>query len=183
MDEHLARHRLADLVLDTLPYNAHTTASDALWAGLPVLTRTGETFASRVAASLLRAIGLPELITATESEFEELAVELAHNPQRLQALRQRLQQNRPTAPLFDCASFTRHLESAYTAIVRPLPRRPPPRPHPHPPLNAAFPWARMEGTQLIAVRLIAYSSGIMPFVLPCRVPHSAQYYRDESDAP
>ena len=117
MDEHLARHRLADLFLDTLPYNAHTTASDALWAGLPVLTRTGETFASRVAASLLRAVGLPELITTTESEFEELAVELAHNPQRLQALRQRLQQNRPTAPLFDCPSFTRHLESAYTAIV------------------------------------------------------------------
>ena len=117
VDEHLARHRLADLFLDTLPYNAHTTASDALWAGLPVLTRTGETFASRVAASLLRATGLPELITSTESEFEELAVELAHNPQRLQALRQRLQQNRPTAPLFDCASFTRHLESAYTAIV------------------------------------------------------------------
>ena len=117
VDEHLARHRLADLFLDTLPYNAHTTASDALWAGLPVLTRTGETFASRVAASLLRATGLPELITSTESEFEELAVELAHNPPRLQALRLHLQQNHPTAPLFDCASFTRHLESAYTAIV------------------------------------------------------------------
>jgi predicted O-linked N-acetylglucosamine transferase (SPINDLY family) len=114
--EHLARHRLADLFLDTLPYNAHTTASDALWAGLPVLTRTGETFASRVAASLLRATGLPELITSTASEYEELAVDLAHHPERLHALRQRLQQNRPTAPLFDCQSFTRHLESAYTAI-------------------------------------------------------------------
>jgi predicted O-linked N-acetylglucosamine transferase (SPINDLY family)/glycosyltransferase involved in cell wall biosynthesis len=117
VDEHLARHRLADLFLDTLPYNAHTTASDALRAGLPLLTRTGETFASRVAASLLRATGLPELITATESEFEELAVDLAHHPERLQALRHRLQQNRLTAPLFDCQSFTRHLESAYTAIV------------------------------------------------------------------
>ena len=115
--QHLARHRLADLFLDTLPYNAHTTASDALWAGLPLVTRIGETFAGRVAASLLRAVGLPELITATESEFEELAVELAHNHERLHALRQRLQQNRPTAPLFDCASFTRHLEAAYTAIV------------------------------------------------------------------
>jgi predicted O-linked N-acetylglucosamine transferase (SPINDLY family) len=115
--EHLARHQLADLFLDTLPYNAHTTASDALWAGLPVLTRIGETFAGRVAASLLCAVGLPELITTTESEYEELAVELAHNPQRLHALHQRLQQNRPTAPLFDCASFTRHLEAAYTAIV------------------------------------------------------------------
>ena len=117
VNEHLARHRLADLFLDTLPYNAHTTASDALRVGLPVLTRTGETFASRVAASLLRATGLPELITATESEYEELAVNLAHHPERLQALRHRLQQNRPTAPLFDCQSFTRHLESAYTAIV------------------------------------------------------------------
>jgi predicted O-linked N-acetylglucosamine transferase (SPINDLY family) len=114
--EHLARHRLADLSLDTLPYNAHTTTSDALWTGLPVLTRIGETFAGRVAASLLRAIDLPELITATESEFEELAVELAHNPQRLQALRQHLQLNRLTAPLFDCQTYTRHLESAYSAI-------------------------------------------------------------------
>ena len=117
LSEHLARHRLADLFLDTLPYNAHTTASDALWAGLPLVTRTGETFAGRVAASLLRAVGLPELITSTESEYEELAVDLAHNPERLHALRQRLQQNRPTAPLFDCASFTRHLEAAYTAVV------------------------------------------------------------------
>jgi len=116
VDRHLARQRLADLVLDTLPYNAHTTASDALWVGLPVLTRTGETFASRVAASLLRAVGLPELITATESEYEELAVALAHNPQRLQALRLHLQQNHLTAPLFDCQTYTRHLESAYTAV-------------------------------------------------------------------
>jgi predicted O-linked N-acetylglucosamine transferase (SPINDLY family) len=116
VDRHLARQRLADLVLDTLPYNAHTTASDALWVGLPVLTRTGETFASRVATSLLRAVGLPELITATESEYEELAVELARNPQRLQALRLHLQQIRPTAPLFDTQTFTRHLESSYTAI-------------------------------------------------------------------
>jgi predicted O-linked N-acetylglucosamine transferase (SPINDLY family)/glycosyltransferase involved in cell wall biosynthesis len=116
VEQHLARHRLADLVLDTLPYNAHTTASDALWTGLPVLTRTGETFASRVAASLLRAVGLPELITTTESEFEELAVALAHNPERLHALRQRLQQNHLTASLFDCQTYTRHLESAYSAI-------------------------------------------------------------------
>jgi len=117
VDEHLARQGLADLLLDTLPYNAHTTASDALWAGLPVLTRTGETFASRVAASLLRAVNLPELITTTESEYEELAVTLAHDPQRLQALRQRLQQNHLTAPLFDCKTYTRYLESAYSAIV------------------------------------------------------------------
>ena len=117
VDEHLARQGLADLLLDTLPYNAHTTASDALWAGLPVLTRTGETFASRVAASLLRAVGLPELITTTESEYEELAVNLAHDPQRLHAFRQHLQQNHLTAPLFDCKTYTRHLESAYGTIV------------------------------------------------------------------
>jgi predicted O-linked N-acetylglucosamine transferase (SPINDLY family)/glycosyltransferase involved in cell wall biosynthesis len=117
VDEHLARQSMADLFLDTLPYNAHTTASDALWAGLPVLTRTGETFASRVAASLLRAVGLPELITTTESEYEELAVNLAHDPQRLHAFRQHLQQNHLTAPLFDCKTYTRHLESAYGTIV------------------------------------------------------------------
>jgi predicted O-linked N-acetylglucosamine transferase (SPINDLY family) len=117
LDEHLARHRLADLFLDTFPYNAHTTASHALWTGLPVLTRMGETFASRVAASLLRAVDLPELITATEAEFEELAVELAHDTERLQRLRQRLQQNRLSAALFDSRGFTRDLEAAYAAIV------------------------------------------------------------------
>ena len=114
--EHLARHTLADLFLDTSPYNAHTTASDALWAGLPVLTRIGETFAGRVAASLLRAVDLPELVTATEAEFEELAVELARNAERYRALRKRLQQSRATAPLFDTQAFTRHLEAAYCAM-------------------------------------------------------------------
>ena len=114
--EHLARQRLADLFLDTLPYNAHTTASDALWAGLPVLTRMGETFASRVAASLLRAIDLPELVTATEAEFEELAVALARDPERYRALRQRLKENRLRAPLFDIRAFTSHLEAAYSAM-------------------------------------------------------------------
>jgi len=117
LNEHLARHRLADLFLDTFPYNAHTTASHALWTGLPVLTRMGETFASRVAASLLRAVNLPELITATEAEFEDLAVELAHDTERFQTVRQRLQQNRLSAPLFDSQAFTRHLEAAYTAMV------------------------------------------------------------------
>jgi predicted O-linked N-acetylglucosamine transferase (SPINDLY family) len=114
--EHLARQRLADLFLDTLPYNAHTTASDALWAGLPVLTRMGETFASRVAASLLRAIDLPELVTATEAEFEELAVALARDRERYRALRERLKENRLRAPLFDTRAFTSHLEAAYSAM-------------------------------------------------------------------
>jgi len=117
LDEHLARHRLADLFLDTFPYNAHTTASHALWTGVPVLTRMGETFASRVGASLLHAVNLPGLIAATEAEFEELAVELAHDPDRLQKLRQRLEPNRRSAPLFDSRAFTHNLEAAYTAMV------------------------------------------------------------------
>ena len=114
--DHLARHRLADLFLDTLPYNAHTTASDALWAGLPVLTQIGETFAGRVAASLLNAVGLPELITQTQQEYEELAIELATSPEKLAAIKQKLSQNRLTTPLFNTKLFTRHIEAAYTAM-------------------------------------------------------------------
>jgi len=114
--EHLARHRLADLFLDTLPYNAHTTASDALWAGLPVLTHRGTTFAGRVAASLLRAAGLPELIVDGQEAYEAEAVALARSPGRLHDLRQRLARGRPVCPLFDTPRFTRHLETAYRAM-------------------------------------------------------------------
>lgn len=114
--DHLARHRCADLFLDTLPYNAHTTASDALWAGLPLLTCTGGTFAGRVAASLLKNIGLPELIASSREDYERLAVELATQPEKLAALRQTLADNRLTTPLFDTARFTRHLEQAYRAM-------------------------------------------------------------------
>ena len=114
--DHLARHRLADLFLDTLPYNAHTTASDALWAGLPVLTRIGETFAGRVAASLLNAIGLTELITSTPQAYEALAIELATNPEKLAAIKRKLANNRLTTPLFDTQTFTRHIEAAYTMM-------------------------------------------------------------------
>ena len=113
LPEHLARHRNADLFLDTLPYNAHTTTSDALWAGLPVLTLTGQSFASRVAASLLNAIGLPELITATQEEYEALAIELAMNPKKLADTKLKLASNRLTAPLFDTPLFTKHIEAAY----------------------------------------------------------------------
>ena len=115
-EEHLARHRLADLFIDTLPYNAHTTASDALWAGLPVLTCTADTFASRVAASLLNAINLPELVTSTQTEYEALAVALATHPERLRQIRQELGRNRLTTPLFDTRLFTKHLEDAYTQM-------------------------------------------------------------------
>src|SRR5205823_11863614 len=101
--EHLSRHAHADLFLDTLPYTAHTTASDALWAGLPVLTCLGETFAARVAASLLRAIGLPELVTTSLEEYEALALKLARDPQLLASIKDKLARNRNAYPLFDTA--------------------------------------------------------------------------------
>ena len=104
------------MFLDTLPYNAHTTASDALWAGLPVLTLIGPTFAGRVAASLLRAIGLPELITATAQDYEQRAIELAQNAEALAASRNKLAANRATTPLFDTALFARRIEAAYAAM-------------------------------------------------------------------
>jgi protein O-GlcNAc transferase len=114
--EHLARHRHADLFLDTLPCNAHTTASDALWAGLPVLTCAGTTFAGRVAASALAAAGVPELIAPSVAAYEQLALDLARTPTRLRELRERLDENRTTAPLFDIAAYVRHLETAYAGM-------------------------------------------------------------------
>jgi predicted O-linked N-acetylglucosamine transferase (SPINDLY family) len=113
LPEHLARHRLADLFIDTLPCNAHTTASDALWVGLPVLTILGETFAGRVAASLLSAIDMPELITKNLDEYEALAIDLAGNPEKLKALKEKLKQKRFTTPLFNTQLSTNHIESAY----------------------------------------------------------------------
>ncbi|HKF96813.1 MAG TPA: hypothetical protein VKB20_01040, partial [Steroidobacteraceae bacterium] len=111
--QYLARYRTADLFLDTLPYNAGTTASDALWAGLPVLSCAGEAFAARMGASLLQAIGLPELITTSRERYEQLAIELGQDRQRLEAIRQKLAAQRHSAPLFDTARFTGHLEDAY----------------------------------------------------------------------
>jgi predicted O-linked N-acetylglucosamine transferase (SPINDLY family) len=116
--EHLARHRLADLFLDTLPYNAHTTASDSLWAGVPVLTRIGETFAGRVAASILKAVGLPELVVETSQAYEDLAIELATNREKLSGLRKKLADNLSTTPLFDTRRYTRNIESAYAEMHR-----------------------------------------------------------------
>jgi protein O-GlcNAc transferase len=113
LSEHLARHRLADLFLDTLPYNAHTTASDALWAGLPVVTCAGNTLAGRVAGSLLRAVGLDELITTSLEEYEALALRLVRDTELIGRLRARLAQNRLTCPLFDTERSTRALEAAY----------------------------------------------------------------------
>ena len=116
LPDHLARHRLANLFLDTLPYNAHTTASDALWAGLPVLTCVGETFAGRVAASLLQAIHLPELITTTLEAYERLAVDLGTRPELLAMIKTKLAQNRLTTPLFDTKLFAKNIEAAYMAM-------------------------------------------------------------------
>jgi predicted O-linked N-acetylglucosamine transferase (SPINDLY family) len=113
LPEHLARHRQADLFLDTLPYNAHTTTSDALWAGLPVLTLIGRSFASRVAGSILNAIGLPELIANSQGEYEALAIELAIHPHKLADIKLKLTKNRLTTPLFDTPLFTKNLEAAY----------------------------------------------------------------------
>jgi predicted O-linked N-acetylglucosamine transferase (SPINDLY family) len=114
--DHLARHHVADLFLDTLPFNAHTTASDALWTGLPVLTQIGETFAGRVAASLLNAIDLPELITSTQQEYFELALALATDPEKLAAIKHRLSRNRLAKPLFKTQLFTQHIEQSYEAM-------------------------------------------------------------------
>jgi predicted O-linked N-acetylglucosamine transferase (SPINDLY family) len=114
--DYLARYRLADLFLDTLPYNAGTTASDALWAGLPVLTRVGQTFAGRMAASLLHAAGLPELVTDSADQYVELALALAGDSGRLSALRARLATNRDTCLLFDSRQFTKTLETAFLTM-------------------------------------------------------------------
>ena len=113
--EHLSRHCYADLFLDTFNYNAHTTASDALWAGLPVVTRLGNTFSSRVGGSLLRAAGLDELITDSDEAYEQLALELAQDTSRLTDIRKGLEDRRAKAPLFDTARFTRDIEAAYEA--------------------------------------------------------------------
>ena len=116
LDMHLARHSLADLFLDTLPYNAHTTASDALWAGLPVLTCAGASFAGRVAASLLHAVGIPELVTDNPADYEARAIALAGDSSLLQSIRSKLRAQIATAPLFDTQRFARDIESAYVAM-------------------------------------------------------------------
>jgi protein O-GlcNAc transferase len=116
LDEHLARHRLADLFLDTLPYGAHTTASDALWAGLPVLTCLGSSFPGRVGASLLNAIGMPELISHSLEEYEGLALKLARDRSLLASIKGKLAENRNRNPLFDTPRFCRHLEAAFCTM-------------------------------------------------------------------
>jgi predicted O-linked N-acetylglucosamine transferase (SPINDLY family) len=115
-EEYLARYKSVDLFLDTLPYNAGTTASDALWAGLPVLTCSGQSLASRMAASLLNAIELPELITNTYSQYEALAIRLATDTSFYQKIKEKLQRNIPTTALFDSESFCKDIEKAYMEV-------------------------------------------------------------------
>ena len=126
LEDHLARHGLADLFLDTSPCNAHTTASDALWAGLPVLTLLGHAFAGRVAASLLAAVGLPEMITRSWEEYEELALKLSSDSERLAGLKARLARNRATHSLFDTGRYCRHLEAAYITMWERVQSKAPP---------------------------------------------------------
>ncbi|MDC0096116.1 tetratricopeptide repeat protein [Amylibacter sp.] len=113
MDKHLARQRFADLFVDTFAFNAHTTAAEALWAGLPLVTKLGKGFAARVAGSLLNAVGLPELITETEQDYEALILELATNPIKLAEIKEKLAINRLTQPLFNTELYTKHLENGY----------------------------------------------------------------------
>ena len=127
ISHHLARHRLADLFLDNLPVNAHTAASDALWVGLPVLTCAGDSFVGRVAASLLDAVGLPELVTRGLDEYEALALKLANERDLVAAIRQRLHRNRETSPLFNTEKLSRHIERAYLTMLEMLRRGEPPR--------------------------------------------------------
>jgi predicted O-linked N-acetylglucosamine transferase (SPINDLY family) len=114
--DHLSRLRLADLCLDTLPYNAHTTASDALWAGLPVLTLPGKSFTARVAASLLSALDIPELIAESREDYLEKAISLTRNELLLKQIKDKLDRNRLIAPLFNGQIFAKNIEKAYVAM-------------------------------------------------------------------
>jgi len=114
--EYLARYRTADLFLDTHPYNAGTTASDALKMGLPMITYLGKSYQARMGASIISALNLPELITNSPEEYEALAIELATNPEKLKAIKDKLKSNLSSAPLFDTPLFTKNIESAYTKM-------------------------------------------------------------------
>jgi predicted O-linked N-acetylglucosamine transferase (SPINDLY family) len=115
--EHLARYPLADLFLDTLPYNAHTTASEALWMGVPVVTCMGQSFAARVCASILHAAGLPELVTHSLEDYEKLALALSRDQARLREIRARTLRSAEHAPLFDTPRYCAHIESAYQTMM------------------------------------------------------------------
>ena len=116
LSDHLSRHKVADLFLDTLPYNAHSTCSDALWSGLPVLTCAGNSFAGRVAASMLNAINLPELITNSKKEYEKKAINFANNPHHIKEIKNKLKENRLKAPLFNTELYVKNIENIFHKI-------------------------------------------------------------------
>ena len=116
--EHLARHKHADLFIDTFNYNAHTTMSDALWAGLPAVTKLGKSFASRVGGSLLNAIGLPELVTKNKHDYEALIIDLAVNKEKLQMVKKKLNENRLSKPLYNTELYLKHLEYSYKTAYK-----------------------------------------------------------------
>ena len=115
---HISRHQFVDVFLDTGPYNAHTTSSDALWAGVPVLTRMGGSFASRVAASLVTRAGVPELVTTSDDDYVNLGVRLAKEPGLLEGIKNKIDAARLESPLFDVTRFTRELEQLYEEMMR-----------------------------------------------------------------
>jgi predicted O-linked N-acetylglucosamine transferase (SPINDLY family) len=116
-EDHLARQRLADLFLDSFPHNAHATSCDALWAGLPILTRIGQGYAARVAASLLNAVGMPEMVTTTTDDFINKAICIANTPGESERLKAKLAQNLLSMPLFNTERYARNLEKAYTIMM------------------------------------------------------------------
>jgi predicted O-linked N-acetylglucosamine transferase (SPINDLY family) len=170
MRDHLERHKLADLFLDTLPVNAHTTASDALWCGVPVLTRRGESFAGRVAASLLSALGMTELVMESEASYEKMAVDLAHDRTELARVRKRLAEARATSPLFDTDRFRRNVEAAYKFMVELWRRGESPKPFsvqeahttdylPTPNSDAATPEAAQLSNAILETALARHRAG------------------------
>ena len=168
--EHLARLQLADLVLDTAPYNAHTTASDALWAGVPIVTCAGATFASRVAGSVLNAVGLGELVTNTLDDYFELALALASDPARLAEIRARLAASLPTAPLFDVAGYTRDLEALYEAMWARRQLGLPPAPVGAVPLDAAvLDVAVLDAAVLPVLPVLPALVGVVPVIAPIAI--------------
>ena len=112
-EKYLSQFHQADLFLDTFPYSAGATASNALWAGLPIVTKSGQSYTARMAGSMLNAIGLPELITQNEKDYEALILELAINPTKLRKIKEKLATNRLTQPLFNTELYTKHLENGY----------------------------------------------------------------------
>jgi predicted O-linked N-acetylglucosamine transferase (SPINDLY family)/SAM-dependent methyltransferase len=150
--EYLARYQLADLFLDTYPFNAGTTASDALWAGLPLITCAGQTFSSRMAGSLLRAVDLPQLITYNFADYEELAVALAADPARIAAMKRQLAANRVTCPLFDSPRFVRHFEAALQRVAKPAaPRLAAPQHAVRPAMEPAAASVRIDQIPIVTV--------------------------------